>query len=372
MERELKYIFSFHLMSLEQKHIYIKRSMRLLKVSVAGMMMSLMILSCTKRGSDMKSGMMSVNLDDALPLKEAALSIDVLMLNDSMSSHFPGNITKLEWMGDSILILDSWKDPGLYLYDSGGALVNSYTKRGNGPNEFVGIVDFNVIPLGVVLLDTYSTSQRIYLDQNFTFLYKDDAEDQANHFFCESGNSGGVWYDRGNVAYGSNKDKLIYVDGDSRKPVLPVPREIENVTFASYNVFARVSNDTILYLPAVEPRIYKCHGGQAEVLCELDFHYLWPDFSDVKKDNPLDLMRSIAEDGKIYSTNMLSDGNDVAVSFFCKDDFYVMKFRYNDLSAHKLFKVDKNILESLGTLVSMKDGCLFFGEPGKLLKIRVD
>lgn len=181
-----------------------------------------------------------------------------------------------------------------------------------------------------------------------------------------------MWYDRGNVAYGSNKDKLIYVDADSRKPVLPVPREVENVTFASYNVFAKISNDTILYLPAVEPRIYKCHGGQAEVFCELDFHYLWPDFSDVKKDNPLDLMRSIAEDGKIYSTNMLSEGNDVAVSFFCKDDFYVMKFRYNDLSAHKLFKVDKNTLESLGTLVAMKDGCLFFGEPGKLLKIRVD
>lgn len=349
-----------------------KLNMRLLKVSVACIMMSLMILSCTKRGSDMKSGKISVSLDDALPLKEAALSIDVLMLNDSLSSHFPGNITKLEWMGDSILILDSWKDPGLYLYDSEGALVNSYTKRGNGPNEFVSIVDFNVIPSGVVLLDTYSTSQRIYLDQNFTFLYKDDAEAQANHFFCESGNSGGVWYDRGNVAYGPNKDKLIYVDGDSRKPVLPVPREVENVTFASYNVFARVSNDTILYLPAVEPRIYKCHGGQAEVLCELDFNNLWPDFSDVKKDNPLDLMRSIAEDGKIYSTNMLSDGNDVAVSFFCKDDFYVMKFRYDDLSAHKLFKVDKNTLESLGTLVSMKDGCLFLGEPGKLLKIRVD
>ena len=50
----------------------------------------------------------------------------------------------------------------------------------------------------------------------------------------------------------------------------------------------------------------------------------------------------------------------------------MMKFRYNDLSAHKLFKVDKNTLESLGSLVSMKDGCLFFGEPGKLLKIRVD
>lgn len=340
-------------------YIYIKLSMRLLRVSVAGIMILLMMLSCTKRDSDIKSDMISVNLNDALPLKEAALSIDVLMLNDTLSSHFPGNITKLEWMGDSILILDSWKDPGLYLYDSEGALVNSYTKRGNGPNEFVSIVDFNVIPTGVVILDSYSISQRIYLDKNFAFLYKDDAEAQASHFFCESDNSVGVWYDRGNVAYGSNKDKLIYVNGNSRKSVLPVPHEIENVTFASYNVFTRVSNDTILYLPAVEPRIYKCYGGQAEVLCELDFHYLWPDFSDVRKDNPLDLMRNVVEDGKIYSTNMLSDGNDVAVSFFCKEDFYVMKFRYSDLSAYKLLKVDKNTLESLGTLVSMKDGCLF-------------
>ena len=90
-----------------------------------------------------------VNLDDALPLKEAASSINVLMLNDSLSSHFPGNINKIEWMGDSILILDSWKDPGLYLYNSEGVLVNSYTKRGNGPDEFVGIVDFNVVPSGV-------------------------------------------------------------------------------------------------------------------------------------------------------------------------------------------------------------------------------
>lgn len=250
-----------------------KLGMRLLKLSAVGMMMSLMILSCTKKGSDMESGMISVNLDDALPLMEAASSINVLTLNDSLSSHFPGHITKVEWKGDSILILDSWKDPGLYLYDSEGALVNSYTKRGNGPNDFVGIVDFNVAPSGVVLLDA-TAYQRIYLDQHLSFLYKEDAESQANHFLCESGNSRGVWYDRGNVAYGSNKDKLIYVDGDSRKSVLPVPHEVENVTFASYNVFARVSNDTILYLPAVEPRIYRCYAGQAEVLCELDFHDL--------------------------------------------------------------------------------------------------
>ena len=349
-----------------------KYSMKFLRFSMFSMIMSLMIVSCTEKESGAEIGTVRVDLDDALPLKEAASSIDVLMLNDSLSSHFPGNLNKVAWMGDSILILDSWKDPGLYLYDAEGTLVNSYTKRGTGPDEFVGIVDFNVMTSGVVLLDTYSTSQRIYLDRNLSFLYKDDAEAQANHFFCEGGDAGSVWYDRGNVAYGPNKDKLIYVDGDNRKAVLPVPSEVENVTFASYNVFAGVSNDTILYLPAVEPRIYKCYDGHAEVFCELDFQGLWPDFLDMKKDNPLNLMRSIADDGKIYSTNMLSDGDEIAISFFCKDDFYVLKFRYDDLSSHRLFKVDKNTLESLGALVAMKDGCLVFGEPGKLLTIGID
>ena len=336
------------------------------------MIMSLLVLSCTEGGEDMEGNVISVNLDDALSLKEAALSINGVTLNDSLSSHFPGEITKVGWMGDSILILDSRKDPGIYLYDSEGMLVNSYTERGNGPKDFVHIVDFNVIPSGIVLLDTYSTSKRIFLSRDFSFLHKEDAEAQANHFFCASGNFGGVWYDRGNVAYGSNKDKLIYVVESTRKSVLPVPNDIENVTLASYNVFARVLNDTVLYLPAVEPRIYKCYDGQAEVLCELDFQGLWPDFSDMKKEHPLELMRNIVNNGKIYSTNMLSEGNDVVLSFFCKDDFYVMKFRYDDLQSHKLFKVDKKTLESLGALVAMKDGCLVFGEPGQLLMIKVD
>lgn len=322
--------------------------------------------------SGMDADTVSVNLDDALPLREMVSSMDVIMLNDSLSSHFTGNITKLECTGDSILILDTWKDPGLYLYDSEGVLVNSYTKRGNGPDEFVGIADFNIVPSGVVLLDTYSDSQRIYLDHNLSFLYKEDAEAQASHFFCERDSSGLVWYDRGNIAYGSNNDKLICKKGNSRKSVLSVPHEVENVTFASYNVFAEVTNDTILYLPAVEPRIYKCYNSQAEVLCELDFQGLWPDFTAANKDNPLDLMRSIVKNGKIYSTNMLSEGKDVAVSFFCNEDFFVMRFRYDDFSTHRLYKVDKDIVESLGTLLAIKDGCFIFGKPGKLLKIRVN
>lgn len=334
-------------------------------------MLSLMMQSCTKDQPKEAAHIISVNLNEAQSLKQAVSSINGLTLQDSAVAHFPGDLTKVVWIKDSIFILDAWKDPGIYLYTSEGTLVNSFTKKGNGPDEFLGIVDFEVTPTEVILLDTYSTSHRIVLDKNLTFIRKEEAETQANHFSLEGTNESGVWYDRGNIAYSDNKDKLIYVKGGKRISVLPVPHDIENVTFASPNVFSKIAKDTVLYLPAVEPRIYKCYDGKAEVLCELDFKGLWPDFSHANPNNPLELMQRIAKEGKIYSLNMISEGKDIAISFFCKDMFYILTMKYDDLSSYRLFKVDKKASESLGVLVAMNDNSLIFGIPGKLLKIRI-
>ena len=146
--------------------------MRFLKHSVIGLIVLLVLLSCVQSESNMKTGIISIKLDEAVPLMDAAFSVEGLNLKDSLSEHFPGHLSKVEWVGNSILVLDNWKDPGLYMYDSDGVLVNSYTNRGNGPADFVKIKDFNVLPSGFVLLDTYSASKRIYLDKNFSFLHK--------------------------------------------------------------------------------------------------------------------------------------------------------------------------------------------------------
>ncbi|WP_299169958.1 6-bladed beta-propeller [uncultured Bacteroides sp.] len=338
---------------------------------ITGVILISIIASCTNVQTKRSSYIVDVDLGNAISLKEEASSIEAMCLNDSLSEHFPGDMTKVKWTGNSILVLDSWKDPGLYQYDSEGLLINSFTNRGNGPGEFVRVVDFNVTSSGIILLDTYSESQRLFLDKNLSFLYKKDAEKQSSHFFQEESKDGGVWYDRGNVAYGENKNKLVYEKDEKKKTVLSVPGEIENVTFASYNAFAGIANDTVLYLPAVEPRIYKCYDGKAEVFCDLNFGDLWPDFSGVDKSNPLELMRRIVDEGKIYSTNIVSDGNDFAISFFCKEKCYIMLFRYPEKEPYKLLYADKNIIESIGNLVCMKDGCLVFGKPGKLLKFGI-
>lgn len=345
--------------------------MKVLKLIFFGAILSLMMQSCAKKQSKEIVRMVSVKLNEAQSLKQAVSSINVLMLQDSIAVHFPGDLTKVAWVGDSIFVLDAWKAPGIYLYTSEGALVNSFTKQGNGPDEFLRIVDFEVTPTEVILLDTYSTSHRIVLDKNLKFIRKEEAEEQANHFFVEGTGENGVWYDRGNVAYGNNKDKLIYVTEGKRISVLPVPHDIENITFATLNAFSKIAEDTILYLPAVEPRIYKCYDGKAEVFCEFDFDGLWADFSNMNRDNPLELMQRIANDGKIYSLNMISEDKNLAISFFCKDMFYILTLKYDDLSSCKLFKVDKKTLDSLGRLVAINDNSLIFGVPGKILKMKI-
>ena len=315
------------------------------------------------------SCVLPVRMSEAVSLKESVSSVHVIALQDSLATQFPGSVNKVVWSGDSIFVLDTWKAPGVYLYTSDGVPSASYTRKGNGPEEFVGLSDFEVTASEVVLLDTYSSAVRLHLDRRFSFLRKEAAEEQSAHAVSVGK---GVWYDRGNVAYGENKDKLVYREGGQRQPVLPVPEELANVTFGSRHAFARVSADTVLYLPSVEPRLYKCYDGRAEVLCEFDFGGLWPEFSKMEgKDNPLSLMSSVAEGGKIYGTELFSDGTLLALSFFCRENLYVYLFSYPQLKAGGLLEVKKEDLSSLGSLVALTDGCLVFGEPGKLLKCRV-
>ena len=130
---------------------------------ITGVILIPIIVSCTNVQIKKSSYTVDVDLGNAISLKEETSSLEVMCLNDSLSEHFPGDMTKVKWTGNSILVLDSWKDPGLYQYDSEGLLINSFTNRGNGPGEFVRVVDFNVTSSGIILLDhtaMHSASRR--------------------------------------------------------------------------------------------------------------------------------------------------------------------------------------------------------------------
>lgn len=309
----------------------------------------------------------SVNLDKAEDFMGSIGMMNVFRLDED-SQDIPGVYSKVEWKGDSIFILDSFKSRGLYLYNPDGKLEGVYNKYGSGPDEFLGLNDFIINDDGVVLLDTYSDSKRIYLDKDLNFLRKEEAENKAAHFARDD--NGGIWYDRGNIAYGENNSKLVYVFGNKRKSVLEVPENLKNITFSNSNSFSRLKNDTLAYLPVLEPYIYGCVDGKVFKLLEFDFEGKWPVInSEDSSLHPLYIMRKIADEGKIYGMNMVSDNKHLVLSFNCDDDFFIMLLDKNRLDEMRLLKMDNSQMEKFGSFLGINNGSLYFGGEGKIFKV---
>lgn len=326
------------------------------------------LIGCvSNKNDDENTHRISVDLSTSQDLMKDIESLQVMHLEED-ENKFPGVYSKVDWRGDSIYILDSFKSRGLYLYDSEGKLIGCYNKVGQGPDEFMGLSDFILTDDGAILLDTYANSTKIFLDSNLGFLRKEEAENKAAHFAKDD--DGCFWYDRGNIAYGDNKGKLIYTPGKERKVVLEVPKSLENITFSNSNSFSQLDENTFAYLPVMEPYVYKCKNGEASKWIKFDFGDKWPIIdAENTKSNPLSLMRKIAKDGKIYGLNMNSDNDYLIFSFNCKDRFYLMILKQDNPELIKLLHIDNSEMDKLGEFLSMRNGCLYFGENGKIIKV---
>lgn len=318
---------------------------------------------------DVETHKISINLDASKDIMDNIKSLQVIHLYED-SQNFPGVYSKVKWQGDSIYILDIFKSKGLYLYNPEGELINSYNNVGQGPDEFRNLSDFIITDDGIILLDNYENTNRIYLDSNLKFVRKEEAEENSAHFAKD--NNGGFWYDRGNIAYGNNKDKLVYISNNKRNAILKIPKNLENVTFSNVNSFSKLSNDTFAYLPVVEPYVYKCHNGEAAKWLEFDFGVKWPKIdAEASSTHPLSLMRKIAQDGKIYGLNMDYDEGYLVFTFNCNDKFYIILLKEDNPDFIRLLHIDNTHLEKFGPFLSLHKGFLYFGEEGKITKVEL-
>lgn len=309
----------------------------------------------------------SIDLEASKDLSDEIESLQVIKLIEE-EGKYPGDYSKVVCKGDSMYILDSFSSKGLYLYDSEYKLINSYRKFGHGPDEFLSLTDFVINNDGIQLLDTYTKPNRILLDPELKFLRKEDAEDMAIHFYTDS--IGGIWYDRGNIAYGTNKSKLVYLKDDSRKSVLEIPENLENITFSNLNSFCQLSDGKLLYLPILEPYIYECKDGKATKYLKLDFGDKWPIIENNASDtHPLELMRKFATEGKVIELNIFSDNDNLALTFKCQDVSYIMIIDTNEKNEYRLLKYDNSVIEKFGSFLSMRNDSLIFGGDGKLVII---
>lgn len=347
-----------------QKYISNMKNIKFLMISYTVIVMSL--AACvSKKNEDCYVTKVNVDISRSENLMDEVASMQVILISDE-SQNSPVSYSKVQWEGDSLYILDSFKSKGLFLFDKDGTMINSYNKRGHGPDEFLSLSDFILTEDGIILLDTYANANCIYLDRNFEFLKKTEAEEKAAHFVKDS--NGGFWFDRGNIAYGDNKDKLVYISSGKRVPILEVPKNIENITFSNSNSFISLGGDVFAYLPVLEPCVYRCEKGKAEKILEFDFGEKWPEF-DIRDTatHPLTLMKQIVEEGKIYGLNVECDGEYMVFSFNCADKFYVLFLNHEEPESYKLFHLDNTCIEEFGPLLTANNGSLTFGEDGKII-----
>lgn len=309
----------------------------------------------------------TVNLDSSKDFVNEIANMQVTRLTED-DDFSPGDFSKTQWKGDTLFILDSFKSKGLYVYGPDGNLIKSYREYGHGPKEFLGLSDFLIKDNEIVLLDTYGSPNRIILDSELNFLRKEEAEDKASHFFEDS--DGGIWYDKGNIAYDMNEDKLIYYKDGVRKGVLEIPENLKNITFSNPNSFCLLKNGSIGYLPALEPYVYECKNGEAKKLFMLDFGEKWP-IMDKKASatHPLQLMKDIVDKGEIFGLDMFSDNDHIVFTFRCKDLFYILIVDQNIPDNTRLLHIDEAEMDNFGSFLSIHNGSLIFGQDSRIISV---
>ncbi len=341
---------------------------RIVKIFVVVVLTGIMNACTNSKESESEIKAVEVDLNKALPLTENVQSVDVMTLKDSETGHLPGHLSKVVFRRDSIFVLDMFKDNGLYVYDSDGKIINSFVNKGEGPEEFQVIRDFNVTSDNIILFDPRSDEPFIFLDRDLNFLSKDKIGDCEYHFFYDSKNDS-WWLDRGNDAYDGSDSKLIYKKGSGSKTMLRTPENLKNITFENWHSFAELSGDSLLYMPTTENVVYLCEPDSAEPMYRLDFKGKWYEFKKGDTNEKTnDLWNRIADEGYVNTLDILSDGRNVLHTFNSGDRHYVLIIN-TDTYASRLYYLTEEEHENLGDAVAYHKGQIIFGVPGKLVKV---
>ena len=344
------------------------KTFQIVKIVVAVLLTGFMSACTNSKESESEIKAVEVDLNKALPLTENVQSVDVMTLKDSETGHLPGHLSKVVFRRDSIFVLDMFKDNGLYVYDSDGKIINSFVNKGEGPEEFQIVWDFNVTPNNIILFDYRSDEPFIFLDRNLNFLRRDKVGDCKDHFFYDSKNDS-WWFDRGNYAYDGSDSKLIYKKGSGSKTMLKIPENLKNITFANWHSFAELSGDSLLYMPTTENAVYLCEPDNAKPLYCLDFKDKWYEFKKGdRNEGTVNLWDRIAEEGYVNTLDILSDGRNVLHTFNSGDRHYVLIVN-TDTYASRLYYLTEEEHENLGDAVAYHKGQIIFGVPGKLVKV---
>ncbi|MDE6612864.1 MAG: 6-bladed beta-propeller [Muribaculaceae bacterium] len=265
-------------------------------------------------GQDDGSMLLTVNLDEAKPLAEHIVAQDVRALSQT-DSLFYGEASICSIVSDTVFILDAYKNKGLYAYTLSGERLWCYDKMGQGPEEFVMLYDFQVLPDRVVALDLMA-NKLITLGRDGRFMGSEALSGVEYPWSFAVGEGGAMWYDLGNRA--KNPERLVCVSDTAVTTVLTVPDGLGGINASAWQPLYTFGGDCskVRYMPSFENVLYRCSDAKATPYITLDFGDKWPGRDVFESSGKASMVvKQIESDGYVIYLNAIEDAGYVAFWF---------------------------------------------------------
>ena len=301
----------------------------------------------------------TVNVDQAKRLTDSILNIRVQRVDTTAQSLF--GVASIALMsGDTIFILDQYKNRGLFAYDNTGKFLWAYDKVGQGPGEFLQLTDFEVLPGRIAALDMMA-NKIINLDRGGNFVSSDALG--GNLYPSSFGYTGDsrIWLDLGNRPAGV---RLVTIEDTDTTTVMTTPEYLKGFGMSAAQPLYTVggANGQLHYLPSLESTIYLCADTTATPLLSIDFGAKWPkpDMFD-KTIHSMQVFNNIKEQGYVCYLNALENDTHYCLTFIANNDHrYILLVNKDTANSTlydtaPLFKDAPSVIMPDGTLLYISD-----------------
>jgi hypothetical protein len=183
-----------------------------------------------------------------------------------------GEITKVVLWQDRIFILDFYKTVSVFIFDSSGKWINTISRRGQGPDEYVNLTDIFFDEEAQLLCLVCRSNQKLMLFDKNGQLKKQEKLPNIWFFFMETTLKGYVACANNTSTpplYNSNIYTLSS-DFEIKSEHFEIPKEWESKALGSTTTFAKFKSN-IYYFPQLNNMIYKISNDSVYEFYKYDF-----------------------------------------------------------------------------------------------------
>ncbi|MFN3803092.1 6-bladed beta-propeller [Belliella pelovolcani] len=274
----------------------------------------LIILSCnSKPGFYDESGVLQLKLDDAKLIDNTYFEIIDLIPLETNSQNLMSMELRIREGKDGFFIMDAEKLDAVHHFDQSGKYLGKKAEVGEGPNQLLGLQDYQISDNGnLLLLSSIGDETAIYEKSNAGELSKTFDVDYLANSFIKLEDGGYLLAGGYNSPFVSYRVVKIDSEGIIQESFLPNDYTNMMIPLSERNFYESI--DGVNYTEIFNNKVYEYSNGKFSTVLEIDFgKYSIPsEFWDVDINEGFEILmengfatyKSLFSNSNFYLTNI--------------------------------------------------------------------